>query len=447
MSQLKQKQSQNQSLSPQQILQTLVLQLNSTTLEQKVLDELESNPLLESVDPILEDQKQEEDNDVDFEEDPDEFEPGNVYSNEKSIDDIPIEEQLDFLQGLSQQLSELNLTDKQEDVAEEIIWNLDQNGYLALDLILVADRFNISEQSAEKVLRKVQQLDPPGIGARNLQECLLLQLNKKNQEYHRIIVKDHFDLFINHNYDSILKILSLKKDQLENIIKDIKKLNPYPGEGKIKNYKDTIIPDLLVSYEKNKWKIIVYDSWVSDLTINKNYLEMAEQTSISKDTKKFLKEKYDSASWLIKAIEQRNQTLKAVMREIIESQPDFFNGDFSVLKPMKLKDIADKLNMDISTISRSTRNKYVDTPYGLFELKFFFSKSFESDDGKNVSTKVIKDLLKQLIETEVKQKPLTDTAIANELKLKGFPIARRTVAKYREELKFPVARQRRQITS
>ena len=447
MSQLKQKQSQSQSLSPQQILQTLVLQLNSTTLEQKVLDELESNPLLESVDPILEDQKQEEDNDVDFEEDPDEFEPGNVYSNEKSIDDIPIEEQLDFLQGLSQQLSELNLTDKQEDVAEEIIWNLDQNGYLALDLILVADRFNISEQNAEKVLRKVQQLDPPGIGARNLQECLLLQLNKKNQEYHRKIVKDHFDLFINHNYDSILKILSLKKDQLENIIKDIKKLNPYPGEGKIKNYKDTIIPDLLVSYEKNKWKIIVYDSWVSDLTINKNYLEMAEQTSISKDTKKFLKEKYDSASWLIKAIEQRNQTLKAVMREIIESQPDFFNGDFSVLKPMKLKDIADKLNMDISTISRSTRNKYVDTPYGLFELKFFFSKSFESNDGKNVSTKVIKDLLKQLIETEVKQKPLTDTAIANELKLKGFPIARRTVAKYREELKFPVARQRRQITS
>ena len=447
MSQLKQKQSQNQSLSPQQILQTLVLQLNSTTLEQKVLDELESNPLLESVDPILEDQKQEEDNDVDFEEDPDEFEPGNVYSNEKSIDDIPIEEQLDFLQGLSQQLSELNLTDKQKDVAEEIIWNLDQNGYLALDLILIADRFNISEQSAEKVLRKVQQLDPPGIGARNLQECLLLQLNKKNQEYHRIIVKDHFELFTNHNYDSILKILSLKKDQLENIIKDIKKLNPYPGEGKIKNYKDTIVPDLLVSYEKNKWKIIVYDSWVSDLTINKNYLEMAEQTSISKDTKKFLKEKYDSASWLIKAIEQRNQTLKAVMSEIIESQPDFFNGDFSVLKPMKLKDIADKLNMDISTISRSTRNKYVDTPYGLFELKFFFSKSFESNDGKNVSTKVIKDLLKQLIETEVKQKPLTDTAIANELKLKGFPIARRTVAKYREELKFPVARQRRQITS
>ena len=447
MSQLKQKQSQNQSLSPQQILQTLVLQLNSTTLEQKVLDELESNPLLESVDPILEDQKQEEDNDVDFEEDPDEFEPGNVYSNEKSIDDIPIEEQLDFLQGLSQQLSELNLTDKQKDVAEEIIWNLDQNGYLALDLILVADRFNISEQNAEKVLRKVQQLDPPGIGARNLQECLLLQLNKKNQEYHRKIVKDHFDLFINHNYDSILKILSLKKDQLENIIKDIKKLNPYPGEGKIKNYKDTIIPDLLVSYEKNKWKIIVYDSWISDLRINKNYLEMAEQTNISKDTKKFLKEKYDSASWLIKAIEQRNQTLKAVMSEIIESQPDFFNGDFSVLKPMKLKDIADKLNMDISTISRSTRNKYVDTPYGLFELKFFFSKSFESDDGKNVSTKVIKDLLKQLIETEVKQKPLTDTAIANELKLKGFPIARRTVAKYREELKFPVARQRRQITS
>ena len=201
------------------------------------------------------------------------------------------------------------------------------------------------------------------------------------------------------------------------------------------------------SFEKNEWKITINDSWITDLSINRDYLDMMGKNTISKDTKLFLNQKFDSANWLIKAIEQRHKTLTSVMNEIIKYQPNFFNGDISSLKPMKLKDIADKLNMDISTISRSTRNKYVDTPFGLFELKSFFTKSYGSDGGEDVSTKVIKDLLKQLIKTEVKQKPLTDANLADELKLKGYPIARRTVTKYREELKFPSARQRRQITN
>lgn len=447
MSQLKQKQTQSQSLSPQQILQTLVLQLNSNTLEQKVLDELESNPLLESVDSNEDDQNEDLISEVDYEDDPDEFEPANIYSNQKINEDIPIEEQLDFLQNLSNQLSEFNLSEKERDIAEEIVWNLDENGYLSLDIILIADRFNVTENDAEKVLLKVQKLNPPGIGARNLQECLLLQLNKKNQENHRKVIELHFDKFVNHNYKPIVNALGLKNKELENIIADIKKLNPYPGEGKIKNSNDAIIPDLIISFEKNEWKIAINDSWITDLSINRDYLDMMGKNTISKDTKLFLNQKFDSANWLIKAIEQRHKTLTSVMNEIIKYQPNFFNGDISSLKPMKLKDIADKLNMDISTISRSTRNKYVDTPFGLFELKSFFTKSFGSDGGEDVSTKVIKDLLKQLIKTEVKQKPLTDANLADELKLKGYPIARRTVTKYREELKFPSARQRRQITN
>ena len=447
MSQLKQKQTQSQSLSPQQILQTLVLQLNSNTLEQKVLDELESNPLLESVDSNEDDQNEDLISEVDYEDDPDEFEPANIYSNQKINEDIPIEEQLDFLQNLSNQLSEFNLSEKERDIAEEIVWNLDENGYLSLDIILIADRFNVTENDAEKVLFKVQKLNPPGIGARNLQECLLLQLNKKNQENHRKVIELHFDKFVNHNYKPIVNALGLKNKELENIIADIKKLNPYPGEGKIKNSNDAIIPDLIISFEKNEWKIAINDSWITDLSINRDYLDMMGKNTISKDTKLFLNQKFDSANWLIKAIEQRHKTLTSVMNEIIKYQPNFFNGDISSLKPMKLKDIADKLNMDISTISRSTRNKYVDTPFGLFELKSFFTKSYGSDGREDISTKVIKDLLKQLIKTEVKQKPLTDANLADELKLKGYPIARRTVTKYREELKFPSARQRRQITN
>jgi DNA-directed RNA polymerase specialized sigma subunit, sigma54 homolog len=249
---------------------------------------------------------------VDYEDDPDEFEPANIYSNQKINEDIPIEEQLDFLQNLSNQLSEFNLSEKEKDIAEEIVWNLDENGYLSLDIILIADRFNVTENDVEKVLFKVQKLNPPGIGARNLQECLLLQLNKKNQENHRKVIELHFNKFVNHNYKPIVNALGLKNKELENIIADIKKLNPYPGEGKIKNSNDAIIPDLIISFEKNEWKITINDSWITDLSINRDYLDMMGKNTTSKDTKLFLNQKFDSAYWVIKAIEQRHKTLTSV---------------------------------------------------------------------------------------------------------------------------------------
>ena len=444
---IKQKQSLNQSLSPQQILQTLILQLNTNSLEDKVFEELESNPLLEHSDGSDQEENFDSKDEIDYEDDPDEYEPHNIYSNESNKDDIPIAEQLDFLQDLSKQLNEFNLSKGDESVAEEIIWNLDENGYFTLDAFLIADRLNVSIEKVEEILFLVQKLNPPGIGARNLKECLILQIPEKKYENHRMVLSEHFEDFVNHKYEKVVDALGIHNEELHKIIDDIKKLNPYPGEGKLKGHNDSVIPDLIVTLENNKWKISVNDSWVSNISLNTKYLESIKNKKSSKETMKYLSQKFDSATWLIQAIEQRQSTLTRVMEEIINNQSDFFNGDTSSIRPMKLKDIANKLNMDISTISRSTRNKYVDTPYGIFELKSFFSGKLNSDNGEEVSTKLVKNLLKQLIEDEVKQEPLTDTDLAVKLKEKGYPIARRTVAKYREELKLPVARLRRQITN
>ena len=444
---IKQKQSLNQSLSPQQILQTLILQLNTNSLEDKVFEELESNPLLEHSDGSDQEENFDSKDEIDYEDDPDEYEPHNIYSNESNKDDIPIAEQLDFLQDLSKQLNEFNLSKGDESVAEEIIWNLDENGYFTLDAFLIADRLNVSIEKVEEILFLVQKLNPPGIGARNLKECLILQIPEKKYENHRMVLSEHFEDFVNHKYEKVVDALGIHNDELHKIIDDIKKLNPYPGEGKLKGHNDSVIPDLIITLENNKWKISVNDSWVSNISLNTKYLESIKNKKSSKETMKYLSQKFDSATWLIQAIEQRQSTLTRVMEEIINNQSDFFNGDTSSIRPMKLKDIANKLNMDISTISRSTRNKYVDTPYGIFELKSFFSGKLNSDNGEEVSTKLVKNLLKQLIEDEVKQEPLTDTDLAVKLKEKGYPIARRTVAKYREELKLPVARLRRQITN
>ena len=444
---IKQKQSLNQSLSPQQILQTLILQLNTNSLEDKVFEELESNPLLEHSDGSDEEETFDSKDDIDYEDDPDEYEPHNIYSNESNKDDIPIVEQLDFLQDLSKQLNEFNLSKGDESIAEEIIWNLDENGYFTLDAILIADKLNVSSEKVEEILFLVQKLNPPGIGARNLKECLILQIPEKKYENHRMVLSEHFEDFVNHKYEKIVDALGIHNEELRIIINDIKRLNPYPGEGKLKGHNDSVIPDLIITLENNKWKISVNDSWVSNISLNTKYLEAIKNKKSSKETKKYLSQKFDSATWLIQAIEQRQSTLTRVMEEIINNQSEFFNGDTSLIRPMKLKDIANKLNMDISTISRSTRNKYVDTPYGIFELKSFFSGKLNSVNGEEVSIKLVKNLLKQLIRDEVKQEPLTDTDLAIKLKEKGYPIARRTVAKYREQLKLPVARLRRQITN
>jgi RNA polymerase sigma-54 factor len=240
--------------------------------------------------------------------------------------------------------------------------------------------------------------------------------------------------------------MDISKDTLKEIIEEITHLNPRPGEGKIGSGTETVIPDLLAVQREGNWVVIVNDSWIPGLNLSNEYVTLLNQKDIARETQKYLKEKFDSANWFIQAIQQRQHTLTAVMETIIEKQPEFFDGKIDSLVPMKLQDIASEINMDISTISRSTRGKYVDTPYGIYELKSFFTDGYALDDGKEVSTKIIKDLLKKLIQNEKKDLPLTDTDLAGKLKAGGFPVARRTVAKYREQLNFPVARLRRQLT-
>jgi RNA polymerase sigma-54 factor len=446
MPRLKQKQSQRQSLSPQQVIQANILQLNISSLETKILDELESNPVL---DQSLDNEDQEsldEQQEVDYEDDPDEYEPSNIYDNyKKEAHDIPIAEKIDFIEGLVNQLIGLNLKDWEEVIAEEILWSLDQNGYLGVDPILIADRFNRSENSVKQVLNKVQKLEPSGIAALNLQDCLLIQLRGQEQTIAYQIISEYFDDFANHRYENLQKKLDIEKDILGEIIEEIRTLNPRPGEGKIGIENEVVTPDLLAVQRDSLWKVVVNDSWIPELNLNNQYVQMLNQKDLSKETQKYLKEKFDTGSWFIQAIEQRRNTLTLVMEAIINRQPAFFDGKVLSLIPMKLQDIANDIKMDISTISRSTRGKYVDTPYGIFELKSFFTEGYTLESGKSVSTNSIKNLLKELIKEESKDSPLTDTNLANKLKLKGFPVARRTVAKYREQLQFPVARLRREL--
>ena len=449
MTTLIQKQSLRQSLSPQQVLQANILQLNISVLEKKILDELESNPLLES--SVTEDESVEGlddlESEVEYDQDPDEFEPSNIYDNKNFQDrEIPIRDQLDFIEGLVQQLDAYKFNNWQRDVAEEILWNLDENGYLAVDIVLIADRYERTDKEVLSVLEKIQQLDPLGIAARDLQECLKIQLIDKQDTTIFHIVMNYFDDFANHRYEKIKKELNIDDSKLSQVIDEIAKLDPYPGKGKIGKESETVIPDLLIVQQDGKWKIIINDSNVPELSISNEYVSMLKKSDISSDTKKYLKEKFDSASWFIQAIQQRHDTLSKVMQSIIERQSNFFEGEIENLIPMKLQDIADDIKMDISTISRSTRGKYVDTPYGIFELKSFFSDGYIINSGEEVSTNTIKDLLKQLIDAEDKKTPLTDTNLTKELNRKGYPVARRTVAKYREQLHFPVARLRRQLT-
>lgn len=448
MPRLKQRQSLRQTLSPQQVIQASILQLNVSNLEQKILDELESNPVLDQAETQDDEEViNSENEEVDFEEDPDEYEPANIYDNtRKENRELPVREQLDFAEGLVRQLDNFNLSDLERAIAEDILWNLDENGYLAVDPILIADRYDRKEEVVKHVQDKLQQLEPPGIAAKDLQDCLLIQLKGEEDTLAYQIVSKYFDDFANHRYDRLQKYLDISKDSLVEVIEEISNLNPRPGDGKIGIGTETVIPDLLAVQQDRKWVVIINDSWIPELNLSNEYVTMLNQKDLPGETQKYLKEKFDSASWFIHAIEQRRHTLTAVMEAIIKRQKGFFKGEIELLVPMKLQDIADDIDMDISTISRSTRGKYVDTPYGIFELKSFFTEGYKLESGEEVSTKAIKDLLKKLIDDEDKSFPLTDTDLANQLKDGGFPVARRTVAKYREQLHLSVARLRRELT-
>jgi len=444
--------SQKQILAPQQILQASLLQLNTINLEQKILDELESNPVLEQAEPkeVKEEEVSTEngemDRNVDSPDDFDEYEPPNVYYKTEETYDAPLVERVDFIELLVKQLNDTNLNEEEKRIGEEILWNLDDRGYLATELILIADRFGKEESEIEPILNEVQHLDPLGIAARDLRECLLIQLDTDTGSPAHRVVKFHFEDFANKRYEVVQAKSGLTSEELSDAITEISQLNPRPGETASLTKDEIVIPDVVVREQNGEFVIQINDGGLPELRINNDYLSMMDaKAGFPTDARSYLRKKIDAGHWFIQAIEQRRQTMTAVTKTIIERQREFFMGNLQHLNPMKLQDIADEIKMDISTISRSTRGKYVDTIYGIFELKTFFTEGMAKDDGSMVSTNEIKQALKVIIDNEDKSKPLNDEKLAKVLNDKGYPVARRTVAKYREQLQQPVARLRRQL--
>jgi RNA polymerase sigma-54 factor len=472
-----------QKLSPQQIQVIKLLEIPTMQLEQRIKKELEENPVLELESdnpefdeepgeaPELKSEKDEDNEDFSFDDYMNEEEEipsyrlsTSNYSKDDKYIDIPFSVGTSFHESLYEQLGMLRLTETQKQLAEYIIGNIDDDGYLRRDLMSISDdlAFNLNmevpEEELFQILMEVQELDPPGVGARNLKECLTIQLNRKKGttfDLAKIIVNDFFDEFTKKHYEKIQKKLELSDEDLKNAIDHILKLNPKPGSSysnPLNRSNQHIVPDFILENVDGELTLSLNQRNVPDLRINETYLEMLHSLSngIKKKNQKealmFVKQKLDSARWFIDALEQRHHTLLLTMSEIISFQKEYFlDGDETKLRPMILKDIAERTGLDISTISRVSNSKYIQTSFGVFPLKFFFSEGLQKDDGEEVSTREIKKILQDCIENEDKRKPVTDERLAEILKEKSYNIARRTVAKYREQLGIPVARLRKEL--
>ncbi len=483
-----------QKLSPQQILLMKLIQMPMVGLEQRIKQEIEENPALEIETPENKDTDNElPDTNADGEEvlnendelqnKEDEFDYDDYYEdddipdyklrvNNRSADDehheIPFSTGFTFHEYLIQQLGYRNLNEKQYQIGLYIIGNIDDSGYLErsvesmVDDLAFTQNLETNTKEVEEVLAVIQDFDPPGVGARNLQECLLLQIDRKINEGEnsetlqlaRKILKRYFNEFTKKHYEKIMKRLELDEKQLKAALDEILKLNPKPGNSLSETSRTNhyIVPDFTI-YNNNGKLELELNTWNQpELRVSKTYAGMIEDLSKQKQSKSkkeaysFIKNKVDSAKWFIEALKQRQNTLYATMKAIMDYQREYFlTGDEAKLKPMILKDIAEIVGMDISTISRVANSKYVQTPFGTFLLKSFFSESMQKEDGEEVSTREIKKILKDLVANEDKKKPYTDEQLAALLKEKGYPIARRTIAKYREQLDIPVARLRKKL--
>jgi RNA polymerase sigma-54 factor len=497
-------QRQLQRLSPQQIQLMKLLQIPSAQIEQRVKEELEENPALEMNADLLDGEgatASEEMNDEllsglqdeEVEVPVDEYEMSNEELSEYTYDDdgdvadyktkddyypeldndkvIPIKAEMSLHEQLMDQLSMLDLEEVEYKIAEQIIGSLDDDGYLRRALQSIADDLAfkqsmlVEEKQIEVVLDKVQGFEPAGIAARNLQECLLLQLNRKGEEGLPVaddkrklaitVIEKYFEEFTRKHYDKIQKSVHLDESQMKEVMHQILSLNPKPGAetGYSNEAEMYIIPDFTVLINNNKLELTLNSRNAPPLIISDDYKLMLKeyekgqkQDKTQKEAVFFIKQKIDSAKWFIEMIQQRQQTLLMTMRAILLHQESFFmSGDTTQLRPMILKDIAEKISLDVSTVSRVANSKYVQTEFGTYLLKYFFSESLTTDSGEEVSTKEVKAILGELIQQEDKHKPLSDDELTDQLQNKGYNIARRTVAKYRELLNIPVARLRKEL--
>ncbi|WP_318343942.1 RNA polymerase factor sigma-54 [Flagellimonas baculiformis] len=475
----------SQKLSPQQIQLMKLIQLPTQAFEQRLKQELEENPALESgkeesdiVDDVYEDTYDdssdsetidtEEINIDDYlsdDEIPDYRTQANNYSADDEEKSVPYAAGISFNQYLINQLNTFYLDDEEWAIAEFLVGSVDESGYIRrplpdiMDDLAFTQNIYVDENKIESVLKIVQDLDPPGVGARSLDECLILQLKRKERkpsvELAINILEKSFDQFTKKHYAKLAQKHHISEEQLKDAIAEIEKLNPKPGGSYSGSTRiiEHIVPDFSIRIVDGELELTLNGRNAPELHVSKEYSNMLEgyknakeKSKSQKDTVLFIKQKLDAAKWFIDAIKQRQQTLYVTMSTIMDYQEEYFlTGDERKLRPMILKDIADKIDMDVSTVSRVANSKYVDTPYGTKLIKDFFSEAMKNEQGEDVSTKEIKKILETVIGDEQKKKPLTDDKLAKILKERGYPIARRTVAKYREQLGIPVARLRKQI--
>jgi len=479
-----------QKLSPQQIQFIKLLQVPTVSLDTRIKEELEENPALEDIsladmsEPVEDYPDKDPDDDFKGEDSSDNFDEFNVddYLQDDNINDygskydsnddeeekkeLPIAVNNTFFENLQAQLDLIPLEDKEYLVAQQIIGSLDDDGYLRRPIPSLVDDLAFSQnviaedEDAEEMLKVIQNFDPPGVGARDLQECLLIQLRKKDTSILTIkiaidIVENHLDEFTKKHYDRLEKSLNLNSEELRDVVSEILKLNPKPGDSGVSNMKQMqVIPDFHIAKNDGVLTLTLNSKNAPELRVSKSYQEMFQHYEKSADKDKklkeavhFVKQKLDSAKWFIDAIKQRQQTLLKTMNAIMHYQYEYFlsDGDERYLKPMILKDIADKIGMDISTVSRVANSKYVQTEFGTYLLKSFFSEAIQTESGEEVSNKEVKKILEECIGREEKRKPLADEKLTEILKEKGYNIARRTVAKYREQMGIPVARLRKEL--
>ncbi len=484
-----------QKLSPQQIQFIKLLQMTTADFEERVEQELLDNPALEKgedeMDPTTftgsETKKDEFSNEDSLNDD---FNTGDSFDNDdfnvseflsgddssasfKMTDDYGDEEQKEMPIAYQQSFYDF-LVDQVHSNFEEgidlqlamhIVGNIEEDGYLRRELSAIVndlaftENISTSEDQLERILTKIQNFDPPGIGARNLQECLLLQLYKKDYGGNKSldlaekIIADYMEAFVKKHYDKIKSALKINDDDLKGALTEITKLNPKPGQSQSQSVSQYIIPDFTVINEDSVLRVILNSRNAPELKLSHSYSETlqaydkdAGKDKHLKDAVQYIKQKLDGAKWFIDSVKQRQQTLQLTMTAIVQAQRDFFlYGDEMSLRPMILKDIADKIQMDISTISRVANSKYVQTDFGIYPLKYFFSEGILNESGEEVSNREVKKILSDAIDGESKKKPLTDEALMDLLKEKGYNIARRTVAKYREQLNIPVARLRKEL--
>ena len=468
----------SQKLSPQQIQLMKLIQLPTQAFEQRVQQEIEENIAL---DAGKEEKKDEDEWDDEQYEDNTEFEVDDYLSddsipeyqtrvNNYSADDedkvIPHAAGKSFHQHLTSQLNTFRLSDEEYEVAAYLVGSIDDSGYIREDVLDIVDNLAFTQnimttpEVVDHILKKViYNLEPIGVGARDLRQCLLIQLNNKKEKPARTlaiqILEEAFESFVKKHYKKLIKKFDISEEELKEVIKEIEKLNPKPGGSYAGNNKiaEQIIPDFTIRIIEGELELTLNSRNAPEMHVSSTYTnilqghkESKKRSKSQQDATMFIKQKLDAAKWFIEAVRQRQQTLLVAMDAIMRRQKEYFlSGDVTKLKPMILKDIADEIHMDISTVSRVANSKYVHTPYGTKLIKEFFSESMKNSDGEDVSTREIKKILDDIVSVESKKKPLTDDRLAVMLKEKGYPIARRTIAKYRKELDIPVARLRKEL--